>query len=104
MKKNQIFTKKDVYQEVTQHVINALEQGHVIWKQGWNRLGLPENIAAVNHYRGWNSFYLNFITQYKGYKTPYFLTYKQAQDSGGNIRRGEKGYQIVYWALMDNKN
>lgn len=30
--------------------------------------------------------------------------YKQAQDLGGNIRRGEKGYHIVYWALVDNRN
>lgn len=35
MKKNQNFTKKDVCQEVTQQVISALEQGQVIWKQGW---------------------------------------------------------------------
>lgn len=104
MKQQQNFTKKDVYQEVTQQVISALEQGHIIWKQGWNNLGLPKNIAAGNQYRGWNLFYLNFITLYKGYKTPYFITYKQAQDLGGNIRRGEKGYQIVYWALVDNRN
>jgi len=104
MKKQQSFTKRDVYQEVTQQVISALEQGHIIWKQGWNNLGLPKNIIAGNHYRGWNLFYLNFISLYKGYKTPYFITYKQAQDLGGNIRRGEKGYQIVYWALVDNRN
>ncbi len=104
MKQQQHFTKRDVYQEVTQQVISALEQGHIIWKQGWNNLGLPKNIAAGNHYRGWNLFYLNFIALYKGYKTPYFITYKQAQDLGGNIRRGEKGYQIVYWALVDNRN
>lgn len=104
MKKQQGFTKRDVYQEVTQQVLSALEQGHIIWKQGWNSLGLPKNIAAGNHYRGWNLFYMNFIALYKGYKTPYFITYKQAQDLGGNICRGEKGYQIVYWALVDNRN
>lgn len=104
MKKQQSFTKRDVYQEVTQQVICALEQGQIIWKQGWSKLGLPKNIAAGNHYRGWNLFYLNFIALYKGYKTPYFITYKQALDLGGNIRRGEKGYQIVYWALVDNRN
>lgn len=103
MKKQQNFTKKDVYEEVTQQVIAALEQGHVIWKQGWNSLGLPKNIIAGNRYRGWNLFYLNFITLYKGYKTPYFITYKQAQDLGGNVRRGQKGYQIVYWALIEDK-
>ena len=65
MKKDQNFTKKDVYQEVTQQVISALEQGHVIWKQGWNSLGFPKNIIGGNHYRGWNLFYLNFIAMYK---------------------------------------
>lgn len=104
MKQQQHFTKRDVYQEVTQQVISALEQGHIIWKQGCNNIGLPKNVAAGNHYRGWNLFDLNFIALYKGYKTPYFLTYKQAQNLGGNIRRGEKGYQIVYWALVDNRN
>ncbi len=103
MKKKQNFTKKDVYQELTQQVIAALKQGHVIWKQGWNSLGLPKNVFGGNHYWGWNLFYLNFITLYNGYKTPYYITYKQAQDLEGNVRRGQKGYQIVYWALIEDK-
>lgn len=56
MEKQQSFTKRDMYQEVRQQVISALEQGHIIWKHGWNKSGLPKNIAAGNHYRGWTCF------------------------------------------------
>ncbi len=95
--------KLDTYQRITDFVIGQLEQGNVIWQQGWNELGLPKNIITGRHYSGWNIFFLNFITKYYQYKTPYFITYKQAMDAGGIIRRGQKGYPVVWWATVENK-
>jgi antirestriction protein ArdC len=56
------------------------------------------------NYQGWNVFLLNFITLHHEYKTPYFITYKQAMDAGGTIRRGQKGYFVVWWATIEDKS
>lgn len=94
----------DTYQRITDFVIEQLEKGKVIWQQGWNSFGLPKNIISGRVYNGWNVFLLNFITLSHEYKTPYFITYKQAMDAGGTIRRGQKGYPVVWWATMEDKN
>ena len=77
-----IAKRKDIYNEITDFVINHLESGNVIWRKGWNSLGLPRNIITNHNYRGWNLFYLNFISLFHNYKTPYFITYKQAEEKG----------------------
>lgn len=93
----------DTYQRITDFVIGHLEKGQVIWQKGWNEMGLPKNMITFRQYQGFNAFLLNFITYYHQYKTPYFLTYKQAIATGGNIRRGEKGYPVVWWATIQGK-
>lgn len=94
----------DTYKRITDYVIEQLGKGEVIWRKGWNELGLPKNISTGHIYKGWNSILLNFITILNGYKTPYFTTYKQAMDAGGAIRRGQKGFTVVYWATVENKS
>jgi antirestriction protein ArdC len=96
-------TFKDTYQEVTDTVIKALEEGTVIWQSSWNDAGLPKNITTNINYRGWNIFWLNFHTMLKGYQAPFYLTYKQAQQLGGTIKKGESGTKIVYWATIELK-
>lgn len=92
---------KDIYQEVTDAVIEQMEKGKLVWRCGWSASGLPSNVTTGICYRGWNVFWLNFHTLLKGYATPQYLTFKQALDLGGNIRKGEKGVKIVYWATIE---
>jgi len=94
---------KDIYSQITEKVIEALEQGNIIWHKPWNSYGLPNNFATGKPYRGWNVFWLNFITSYKQYSTPYFLTFNQAQKIGAKIKKGSKGTAIVYWAEVEDK-
>jgi antirestriction protein ArdC len=93
----------DTYQRITNTVMEQLEKGVVIWQKCWNSFGMPKNIVTGHRYKGWNVFLLNFIAGYRGYKTPYFLTYKQALDKGGVIRKGEKGASVVWWATIEDK-
>lgn len=94
---------KDTYRQVTDFVMEQLEKGEIVWRKGWNSKGLPRNIITGLPYRGWNVFFLNFVTLRKEYPTPYFLTFRQAQLKGGHIRKGEKGVPIVYWAKIEDK-
>ncbi|HUN01240.1 MAG TPA: zincin-like metallopeptidase domain-containing protein [Niabella sp.] len=93
----------DVYSQVTNFVLEQLEKGMIVWRKGWNSKGLPKNIITGKPYRGWNTLYLNFITLIKEYASPYFLTFKQAQAKGGRIRKGEKGFRIIYWVKIEDK-
>ena len=95
---------KDTYQRITDYVIDQLAKGEIVWQKNWNSLGLPKNVITNHSYKGWNVFFLNFVTSLHGYKTPYFITYKQALDKGGTICRGQKGYQVVWWATIEDKN
>lgn len=90
-------------EQVTQEVIAQLEQGSVLWRQPWTSYGLPRNYSSGRHYEGFNAFYLNYITERNNYTTPYFLTFKQAQELGGHVRKGEKGTQIIYWKIYEEK-
>jgi antirestriction protein ArdC len=87
-----------IYQLVTDRILALLEQGVVPWKKRWrtsNGSVLPVNFVSRRPYRGVNVFLL--IAQ--GYSTPYWLTFRQAQDRGGNVRRGERGTPIVFWRI-----
>ncbi|GAB3832045.1 hypothetical protein GCM10028895_52620 [Pontibacter rugosus] len=86
-------------QQVTDEVIALLEQGKVPWQKPWTSYGLPRNYLSGWHYEGFNAFYLHYITGERNLTTPYFLTFKQAQELGGRVRKGEKGTPIIYWKI-----
>jgi antirestriction protein ArdC len=86
----------NVYQLVTDRIINQLETGTVPWRQPWSKgagLGEHQNLISQHQYRGINSL----LTGSQGYQDPFWLTFKQSQSLGGSVRKGEKGTPIVYW-------
>ena len=76
----------DVYQIVTDKIIAMLEAGVVPWRKPWSSAGLPRNLVTKKPYRGINHFLLSASK----YISPFWLTYKQANELGGSIRRGEQ--------------
>lgn len=89
---------ESVYQVVTDRIISLLEKGTVPWHQPWHSSNqAPQNLVSRKPYRGINIFLLNAL----GYSSPYFLTFKQAQDLGGHVKRGEKGTPVVFWKWLD---
>ncbi|MHB1920839.1 MAG: ArdC family protein [Chitinophagaceae bacterium] len=95
--------RDSIYLRVTAEVIRQLELGEVLWRKEWNSLGLPRNGLSGKIYQGWNLFYLNFITQTKGYRAPLFLTFLQAKQQGGHILKGEQGFPVIYWMTLEDK-
>lgn len=93
--KNQI----DIYQQVTDKIIAALESGTAPWLRPW-RSGIgtalvPHNAVTGRAYNGINFLVLTCAP----YASNGWLTYKQAQELGGNVRKGEKGTHIVFWSF-----
>jgi N-terminal domain of anti-restriction factor ArdC len=81
-----------VYDIVTERILMELESGVVPWRKPWRTLP-PANLVSKKPYRGINTFLLGLA----GYGSQYWLTYRQAQALGGNVRKGEHGTKIVFW-------
>lgn len=86
-------------ERVTGEIIELLENGTVAWHKPWTAHGMPKNVITKRNYDGFNAFYLNLIAMRKEYSAPFFLTFKQAQQKGGHVRKGEKGFSIVFWKI-----
>jgi len=85
--------RQDVYQMITDIILDKLEHGSIPWKQSWNAQGPAANYLTKKPYRGINALLLNS----PGFADPYFLTFKQTQQLGGKIKQGAKSLPVVYW-------
>lgn len=92
----------DTYTIVTDRILTKLEQGTVPWQKPWRVADelRPRNLVTWHAYRGINLL----LTGMQGYSSPYWLTFKQAKDRGGHIRKGEKGTPIVYVGTFEREN
>src|SRR5437588_1099352 len=91
--------KRDFRQEVTDQIIEMLEKGTAPWQTPWEpgTLELPHNPTTNRAYRGGNALHLMAVGARKGFEDPRWLTYRQAQENGWQVRKGEKGSQIEFW-------
>jgi len=93
--------KLDVYSRVTNKIIADLERGNLTWLQPWQAghkagpVSRPLR-AGGKPYRGMNVLMLWAAAMEKGYTSPLWMTYKQAAELGGQVRKGEKGSLVVY--------
>lgn len=91
----------DIYQRVTDQIVTELEKGVRPWLKPWNadhaagRITRPLRANGIP-YRGINVLMLWASATAAGYAAPLWLTYKQAQEMGGQVRKGEKGSLVVY--------
>jgi antirestriction protein ArdC len=91
--------KNDPYQLVTDTIIAHLEKGVVPWRCPWNRtVGIPANFSTGNAYQGVNIMLLGLQSQ----SSPWWMTYKQAKEWGGSVRKGEKGSLIFKYGSTDS--
>jgi len=93
--------KLDVYTRVTNKIVADLERGNLTWLQPWqagHRAGPVSRPlrAGGKPYRGVNVLMLWAAAIERGYSCPLWLTYKQASELGGQVRKGEKGSLVVY--------
>ncbi|WP_114227024.1 MULTISPECIES: ArdC family protein [Sphingomonas] len=89
-----------VYDKVTASIVHQLEQGIAPWAKPWGKLGgspsLPINAKSGRCYSGVNVLMLWGTALDSGFQSNAWLTFKQAQDLGGMVRKGSKGTMIVY--------
>ena len=88
----------NVYEVLTEKVIQSLESGEVPWRKPWSS-ALPCNLLSQKPYRGFNVFML--ATQ--GYESKYWLTLNQANKLGGKIKGGSKSSLVTFWNVGQEK-
>jgi antirestriction protein ArdC len=94
-------TRIDVYTRVTNRIVEQLEQGVRPWHKPWNaehaagRITRPLRCNGLP-YQGINILMLWDSADTQGFACPIWLTFKQAQELGGSVRRGEKSSPVVY--------
>jgi antirestriction protein ArdC len=93
--------KQDLYTRITNRIIAELEAGTPPWLKPWNAEHAAGRITRpLRHngipYRGINVITLWMTATARGYACPIWLTYKQAQELGAQVRKGEHGELVVY--------
>lgn len=94
-------TRTDVYTRVTSQIVAELEKGHRPWLKPWNAEHAAGRITRpLRHegtpYKGINILMLWASAELQGFVSPYWLTYRQAQELGGHVKKGEHGSPVVY--------
>jgi antirestriction protein ArdC len=98
----------DIYQTITDRIVAQIEQGAGAWCMPWHsrrgasELGQPRNISG-RAYRGVNVPMLWATAAAFGYGSPIWATYKQWQERGAQVRKGEKAATVVFWKSADVK-
>ena len=91
---------RDLYAETTARIVSALEQGAPPWVRPWSQDidSMPMNAASRRRYRGINALLLALEASSQGYPLNRWLTYRQAAELGGQVRKGEHGTTVL-WRL-----
>ena len=89
----------NVYEIVTDRIIEQLSQGKVPWRKPWNtETGKPRSIHG-HYYQGINLFLLAC----SNYSSPIWLTYDQAAKHGGHVKKGEKSTLVTFWKRIEKQ-
>ena len=85
--------KKSVFEIATERMVTLLESGTNPWRKTWSTSSTlsPMNYASKRVYSGINFFLLSML------ENPFFMTYKQIERAGGNVKKGAKSEIVFYW-------
>ena len=90
--------KFDIYQTITNLIVERLESGVVPWHLPWKTSGgVPCNLISKKPYRSINFWYLLSF----GFERPYFLTFNQVKELGGYVKKGSHSYLISFWKMLE---
>lgn len=99
-------SRVSLYDTVTAQIIGQLEAGRMPWVQPWGQgdgsgsdglwPALPRNALTARRYSGVNILILWGAVIEHGYPSQSWLTFRQALEAGGSVRKGERGTTVVY--------
>jgi antirestriction protein ArdC len=94
-------TSRDIYQEVTDRIVSALENGTVPWHRPWNpAAGMPRNAFDNRAYTGMNTLLLGMSE----YTDPRWGTFKAISAHGGKVRKGQASTLVIFFKQIRIKD
>lgn len=96
--------RRDIAAEVTAKIIEALKGGTIPWQQPWVGGAMPTSLSTGRPYRGVNVFILGITGQLEGYSSPWWGTYNQINERGGQVTKGQKSTSIILWRPVEKKD
>lgn len=91
-KKSRERVQMDLYQIITDKIIEKLEKGSVPWKRSYSEGNFPVNWKTGKVYRGINLLLL---------EAGEYATFKQIKEAGGKVKKGAKSQTIIFWKKLD---
>ena len=96
-----MLTQTDIRQQVTDKIVQALQTGKLPpWRKPWTadpNCGAARNFVSDKLYRGINVLILDLSS----FRSRWWATYRQWQAAGGQVKRGEKATQIVFFSPIE---
>ena len=86
----------DIYAEITNRIIDQMEQGTIPWQKPWVASGSCVSYATGKPYSLLNQMLLGRPGEY--------ATFKQIQAAGGFVRKGEKAHMVVFWKWIETED
>lgn len=86
----------DIYSEVTTRIIAQMESGVIPWQKPWVANGKAISRSTGKPYSLLNQMLLGRPGEY--------LTFKQCQEAGGKVKKGEKASMVVFWKFIEQKD
>lgn len=91
------------YKVITDRILSLMQSDGLIWRKPWNanhqgKGSHAHNYVTKHYYRGSN-FYLNYLLMAK-FEQPFFMTFNQINAKGGQVKKGEKGFPVVYFKYL----
>jgi antirestriction protein ArdC len=100
---------RNLHKEISDRILAQLKNGVAPWRRPWVKRAavgelnatFPRNATTGKMYSGVNVLLLWGKAQDCGYSNPRWLTFKQAKEHGGTVRKGEKGTEIVFVSYLE---
>ena len=89
--RSEINNKFNIYEKVTNLIIEQLKKGHIAWENPVIDGCRPQNLITGHIYKGLNPLLLSLSD------TPYFMTFNQILDIGASLKKGSKSFPVVFW-------
>jgi antirestriction protein ArdC len=90
---------RNLHSEVTLRILTELKAGAIPWRRPWSETpgrNTPCNGATGRKYNGVNVVLLWMVMQSHNWPTARYVTFKQALELGGHVRKGEHGFKIYF--------
>src|SRR5690349_25023813 len=92
--------KPDVYEQITNAIVSAIEEGAGKYEMPWHALATPLNATNRKPYRGVNVLMLWATARKHSYSSNEWATYRQWEEAGAQVRKGEHSTTVVFLEVL----